>query len=161
MAGTEMKKNVLITLVGLVTLFVVYQYDPSLFGLLRSREGFEDTPKGTKPSDKAPVDKAAAAKAADAAKMKAACSLAVFDQFGNESDRIKSISFLQEAKNHWIKYAEVYNSLYKPALYNRVGFVNIPELIIKTEADILIAKNWKQGTIKYQQKNTTEAPFRK
>jgi len=40
MAGTEMKNTVLIALVVLVTLFVVYQYDPSLFGLLGSREGF-------------------------------------------------------------------------------------------------------------------------
>jgi len=35
-----MKNTVLIALVVLVTLFVVYQYDPSLFGLLRSSEGF-------------------------------------------------------------------------------------------------------------------------
>ena len=40
MAGTEMKNTVLIALVVLVTLFVVYQYDPSFFGLLGSREGF-------------------------------------------------------------------------------------------------------------------------
>ena len=74
MAGTEMKKNVLITLVGLVTLFVVYQYDPSFFGLLRSREGFVDAPKDSKADAKAPVDKTAAAKmaAAKAASDKAA-----------------------------------------------------------------------------------------
>jgi hypothetical protein len=95
------------------------------------------------------------------AKMKAACSLAQFDQFGNETDRQKAIEFLQKAKGHWAAYASVYNSLYKPALYNRVGFVNIPELISKVEADISIAKQWKPGTIKYQVKNTTEAPFRK
>ena len=40
MAGTEMKNVVLIALVVLVILFVVYQYDPSFFGLLRSSEGF-------------------------------------------------------------------------------------------------------------------------
>ena len=37
-----MKNAVLIALVVLVILFVVYQYDSSLFGLLGSREGFED-----------------------------------------------------------------------------------------------------------------------
>jgi hypothetical protein len=42
MAGTEMKNVVLIALVVLVVLFVVYQYDPSLFGLLGFYEGFED-----------------------------------------------------------------------------------------------------------------------
>ena len=35
-----MKNTVLIALVVLVTLFAAYQYDSSLFGLLRSREGF-------------------------------------------------------------------------------------------------------------------------
>ena len=50
-----MKNTVLIALVVLVTLFVVYQYDPSFFGLLGSREGFANevtkaggaTPSGT------------------------------------------------------------------------------------------------------------------
>ncbi len=37
-----MKNTVLIALVVLVLLFVVYQYDPSFFGLLGSREGFAD-----------------------------------------------------------------------------------------------------------------------
>jgi len=46
MAGTEMKNTVLIALVVLVTLFVVYQYDPSFFGLLGSREGFQGSVTG-------------------------------------------------------------------------------------------------------------------
>ena len=95
-----------------------------------------------------------------AAKLKAACSLAHFDQFAKEADRAQAISYLQEAKQHWAKYAKVYGSLYKPALYNRVGFVDIPELINKVEADITIAQQWKPGTIKYQTKVTTEKPFR-
>jgi len=95
-----------------------------------------------------------------ASKMKAACSLAQFDQFGNEADRKKAVTYLEEAKGYWAQYAKVYGSLYKPALYNRVGFVNIPELITKVEKDITIAKEWKPGTIKYQVKNTTESPFR-
>lgn len=95
-----------------------------------------------------------------AAKMKAACSLAQFDQFSNEADRNKAVVYLEEARNHWAQYARVYNSLYKPALYNRVGFINIPELIKKVEADITTAKQWKPGTIKYQVKYTTERPFR-
>ena len=45
MTDTERKKNVLIALVALVTVFTFYQYDPSFFGLLRSREGFEDEKK--------------------------------------------------------------------------------------------------------------------
>ena len=96
-----------------------------------------------------------------AAKMRAACSLAKFDQLGNEPDRNKAIVYLEEARGHWAQYAKVYSSLYKPALYNRVGFVDIPGLLSKVEADITIAKEWKPGTIKYQPKNTTESPFRK
>jgi len=50
-----MKNTVLIALVVLVTLFVVYQYDPSFFGLLGSREGFADVMKagGATPSGSA------------------------------------------------------------------------------------------------------------
>jgi hypothetical protein len=44
MAGTEMKNVVLIALVVLVIVFVVYQYDPTLFGILGGYEGFEDAP---------------------------------------------------------------------------------------------------------------------
>jgi hypothetical protein len=46
MAGTEMKNVVLIALVVLVILFVVYQYDPTFFGLLGAREGFADAVTG-------------------------------------------------------------------------------------------------------------------
>ncbi len=95
-----------------------------------------------------------------AAKMKAACSLAMFDQFADENDRGKAISFLEDAKKHWAAYAKVYSSLYKPALYNRVGFVDIPALLAKTDTDITIAKEWKPHTINYQVKYTTEKPFR-
>jgi len=96
-----------------------------------------------------------------ASKMRAACSLAQFDQFGNEADRQKAMDFLQIAKVYWGRYAFVYDSLYKPALYNRVGFVDIPRLQSKVNADIELVRGWKVGTIKYQAKNTTEAPFRK
>jgi len=96
-----------------------------------------------------------------AAKMRAACSLAQFDQFGDEENRKKAIVLLEEAKGHWTRYAGVYGSLYKPALYNRVGYVDIPALLSKVENDIVIVKGWKQGTIRYQTKVTTESPFRK
>lgn len=46
-----MKNVILIALVVLVVLFIVYQYDPTLFGLLSSRDGFQDATKadGAKP----------------------------------------------------------------------------------------------------------------
>jgi hypothetical protein len=61
MAGTEMKNVILIALVVLVILFVVYQYDPTFFGLLGAREGFADVMKagGAVPSGSAHGDKKA------------------------------------------------------------------------------------------------------
>ena len=55
MAGTEMKNAVLIALVVLVILFVVYQYDPSFFGIFGRHEGFADVMKagGATPSGSA------------------------------------------------------------------------------------------------------------
>lgn len=55
MAGTEMKNAVLIALVVLIILFVVYQYDPSFFGIFGHREGFADVMKagGATPSGSA------------------------------------------------------------------------------------------------------------
>jgi hypothetical protein len=49
----------------------------------------------------------------------------------------------------------VYDSQYKPALFSRIGFINIPELIGKTDEDINIAINWKPGTIKEYKKGRT------
>ena len=45
MAGMEMKNLLVITLVVLVLLFIVYQYDPSLFGVMYMLEGFADKDK--------------------------------------------------------------------------------------------------------------------
>jgi hypothetical protein len=49
MTGTEMKDVVLCVLVSVVVLFVLFQFDPTLFGLM-SYEGFED--KAQKPAEK-------------------------------------------------------------------------------------------------------------
>ena len=70
MTGTEMKNVVLCVLVVVVVLFVLYQFNPTMFGLL-SYEGFEDA-KAAEDAKKAAADKAAKEKAdkekADAAK---------------------------------------------------------------------------------------------
>lgn len=42
MAGTEMKNVVVTSLIVLVLVFVIYQYDPTFFGLMGTREGFAD-----------------------------------------------------------------------------------------------------------------------
>ena len=51
MAGIEMKNVVVIALIVAVVLFIIYQYDPSFFGILGSREGF-DSPKMNNPNYK-------------------------------------------------------------------------------------------------------------
>lgn len=70
MTGTEMKNVVLCVLVIVVILFVLYQYDPTMCGLM-SYEGFE-VDKAAEDAKKAAADKAAKEKAdkekADAAK---------------------------------------------------------------------------------------------
>lgn len=96
-----------------------------------------------------------------AAKIRAACHLALFDRFSGQSDKNQAVAYLKEAKSHWAKYAAVYDLFYKPALYNRVGFVDIPALMKKVDEDIAMAENWIPGSIKYQVKPTTEVPFRK
>jgi len=59
MAGIEMKDVVIIALVVVVILFIVYQYDSSMFGLLQpSYEGFADAPKpAEKKEEKKPEPK--------------------------------------------------------------------------------------------------------
>ena len=57
MTGTEMKNVILICLLVVVVLFVLYQYDPTFFGLM-SYEGFADLAA----ADKAAADKAKADK---------------------------------------------------------------------------------------------------
>lgn len=95
-------------------------------------------------------------------KIRGACDLALFNFYGLQQDKTNAIDHLTKAKEYWIKYAALYDSKYKPALYNRVGFVNIPSLTEKTEQDIAIAVNWRLLDIKeYKKKTNTETPFRK
>jgi len=95
-------------------------------------------------------------------KIKGACSLALYNFYGLQQDKDDAIDHLTKAKTFWVKYAAIYDSKYKPANYNRVGYVNIPELTDKTEKDIQIAKDWKVGDIKeYKKKPITENTFQK
>ena len=52
MSGPEMNKNaIVVSLIVLVGLFVVYQYDPTFFGLMRSFEGFKTDKKDKEDKD--------------------------------------------------------------------------------------------------------------
>ena len=95
-------------------------------------------------------------------KIKGACSLALYNFYGLMQDKQEAIEHLIKAKNFWIQYAAIYDSKYKPANYNRVGYINIPELTAKTEIDIQMAKDWKVGDIKaYKKRPITENTFKK
>jgi hypothetical protein len=96
-----------------------------------------------------------------AEKIRGAASLALYNFYGQKKDQDAAIKHLTNAKSFWIKYAAIYSSQYKPALYNRIGNVDVTALTEKTENDINIARSWQPNTIKeYQKKTNTEVPFR-
>ena len=62
----------------------------------------------------------------------------------------------------WKQYAAVRDAHYVPALYNRVGYVNVTALTDQVAADIDIARNWKPGTLKDDgRRSGSEKGFRK
>jgi hypothetical protein len=97
-----------------------------------------------------------------AAKIRGAAALSLFDLTGDKFDQESALRHLGEALGHWKKYAAVRDAEYLPALYNRVGYVDVTALIEKVSADIEIARNWKPGTLKDDGKRSgTEKGFRK
>lgn len=97
-----------------------------------------------------------------ASKIRGACALALFDANGDKSNRDDALRHLSQALSHWQKYAAIRDAHYVPALYNRVGYVNVTALTEKVAADIDIARNWKPGTLHDDgQRSGTEKGFRK
>jgi hypothetical protein len=95
-----------------------------------------------------------------AAKIQAAFALAEFDKTNDEKHRANSLDWLKKAEAHWAKYAEIYSQKNLPALYNRVGYVDVNALKNEVRKDFDIVSTWKPFTIKYMPKNTTEKVFR-
>ncbi len=93
-----------------------------------------------------------------AEKIRGACSLALYNFSGLKQDQEDAIQHLENAKRFWAKYATIYDSQYKPALFSRIGFINIPQLIEKTEQDIQIARDWVPGSIEGYKKGRIELP---
>lgn len=97
-----------------------------------------------------------------AAKIRGACSLALFDGSSEKTEHYKALQHLGEALDHWEKYAAIRDTHYVPALYNRVGFVDVTALTTKVAADLDIARDWKPGSLKDDGKRGgTEKGFRK
>jgi hypothetical protein len=97
-----------------------------------------------------------------AAKIRGACALALFDARGDQFEHAAALRHLGEALAHWKRYAAIRDALYVPALYNRVGYVDVTALTEKVAADLDIARNWKPGTLRDDgRRSDTEKGFRK
>jgi hypothetical protein len=83
-----------------------------------------------------------------AAKIRAACALALFDRNQDDARRQEAIRHLQAAVVYWNIYAQNYARQYESrVLYNRVGWVDRIALLEKVRADVELARNWKPGTL--------------
>jgi hypothetical protein len=97
-----------------------------------------------------------------AAKIRGACALALFDATADKHEQATALRHLDEALAHWKAYAALRDAHYVPALYNRVGFVDITALTAQAAADLAIARDWKPGSLKADGKRGgTEKGFRK
>jgi hypothetical protein len=96
-----------------------------------------------------------------AAKIRGACALALFDANSDKFEQAAALRHLSDAHSHWKNYAALRDAHYVPALYNRLGYVDITALTEKVAADIEIARTWKPGTLKDDGKRGgTEKGFR-
>jgi hypothetical protein len=96
-----------------------------------------------------------------AEKIEAACALALYDLSSDQADQATAIRHLERALQHWRAYAQLRDSRYVPALYNRVEWVDVTALTDSVAADIAIARNWRPGTIQADgPRATTEKGFR-
>jgi hypothetical protein len=63
-----------------------------------------------------------------ASKIRGACALALFDVNGDTFEHEAALRHLGDALAHWKRYAAIRDAHYVPALYNRVGHVNVTAL---------------------------------
>lgn len=83
-----------------------------------------------------------------AAKIRAACALALFDRTQDETRRQEAIRHLQAAVVSWNAYAQNYARQYENrVLYNRIGWVDRLALLEKVRADVDLARHWKPGSL--------------
>jgi hypothetical protein len=97
-----------------------------------------------------------------AAKIRGACALALFDLSGDTFDQDAALRHLGDALAHWKRYAAIRDAQYVPALYNRVGYVDVTALTDSVAADLEIARSWKPDTLRDDgNRSGTERGFRK
>jgi hypothetical protein len=97
-----------------------------------------------------------------AAKIRGACSLALFDASSDPQEHSTALRYLGDALSHWKSYAAIRDANYVPAIYNRLGYVDITALTKEVTADLNIARDWKPGSLKDDGKRSgSEKGFRK
>jgi hypothetical protein len=94
-------------------------------------------------------------------KIQAAYLLAFYDKYGDKGAQETCLDYLKVAEEHWNRYAAIYSAKNRPALYNRVGYVDVNALKEEVKKDYEIVKNWKHGAIQYKAQITTEKPFKR
>ncbi|MDI1248789.1 MAG: hypothetical protein PSV13_08000 [Lacunisphaera sp.] len=84
-----------------------------------------------------------------AEKIRGACALALYDSTSDPAEQAAALRHLGSALGYWQRYAAVRDARYGPALYNRVGHVDITALTGKVAADLDLVRGWKPGSVKY------------
>lgn len=83
-----------------------------------------------------------------AAKIRAACDLALFDKSGDAKQQTSAVRHLEAALQHWNSYATSYTRQYvQPVKYNRARLVNLRKQTADVAADVRMARDWKPNTI--------------
>jgi hypothetical protein len=98
------------------------------------------------------------------AKIRSAAALALFDRSGDPAEKAEAVKQAQLALEAWQAYAAEYTAQYiQPRLYNRVGFVDIPQLASRARDDIEMARRWTKGTFPGDtpRSNAADVLFRK
>jgi len=85
-------------------------------------------------------------------------SIGLFEQSGKPQQQVSAVRHLQAALEHWKKYAAVATSQYKPQMLGRVGPLDLQRTTADVEADVVLARDWKQGTVKSNGEAKVPAP---
>ena len=97
-----------------------------------------------------------------AEKIRGACALALYDSTSDPADQTAAVRHLESALQHWKRYAAVRDARYVPAMYNRVGYVDVTALTDEVAADLELARTWQAGSVKYDgPRGDTERGFRR
>jgi len=97
-----------------------------------------------------------------AEKIRAACALALYDSTADPAEQAAAVRHLESALEHWTRYAAVRDARYVPAMYNRIGYVDVTALTGKVAADLDLARTWQTGSVKYDgPRGGTERGFRR